>query len=92
MCQFLGEGTNLTREQNKLAGQSPARESNIRSNKTPTKALIPPETPTRLKASAILEAYTPILVSPTKDLFIKYMKVFMKLMQTQTEAVTKPQK
>ena len=49
-------------ELDELAGQGPARGSNVRSDEAPT----PPE------------ASTPLLVAPTsKDLFTKFMKVFM---------------
>ena len=85
--QTFGRGANSTREQNKYAGQSRARKSNIRSNKTPTKALISPEAPTLPKAPVFLEVHTPLLVSSIKDLFIKLMKVFMELTQIQTKAL-----
>ena len=57
---------NLIGEQNELASpQGPARRSAAGSNK----AFTPPEAP------------TPPLVSPTKDFFTKFMKIFVKLTQ-----------
>ena len=56
----------LTEEQNKLAGQGLIREFNAKSNEAPTKAPIPPKAPT-----------LPLVPLSTKDLFIKFMKVFM---------------
>ena len=53
-----------------LAGQGPAKESNAESNEAPTEALTP------------LEASIPPLIPLiSKDLFTKFMKVFMKTMQ-----------
>ena len=60
---------NLTGEQDELVGQSPVRRFNIGSNKA------------RTKAPTLLEGLIPSLVSPsTKDLFTKFMKVFMETM------------
>ena len=67
-----------TGELNKLAGaQAPARRSNAGSNKASTKAPIPPKAPT-----------SPLVPSPTENLFIRFMKVFMETFQAQ--ALTKP--
>ena len=65
---------NPARELDELAGaQGPARGSNAGSNEAFPKAPTP------------LEAFTPPFVPPTsKDLFTKFMKVFMKTMQAQT--------
>ena len=63
-----------TGEQDELAGQGPVRGFNAGSDEAPTKALTPPE------------ALTPPLVLPfTKDLFTKFMKIFMKTMQAQAQ-------
>ena len=59
---------NITREQDELASpQELAERLDAGSNKTPT----PSETPTLL------------LVLPTEDLFLKFMKAFVELTQTQ---------
>ena len=62
---------NLAGELDELTGaQGPVRRSNAGSNKAPTEASIPPE------------ASTPPLVPPTsKDLFTKFMKVFIETTQ-----------
>ena len=63
---------NLT-EQDKFAdGQGLAKRSYTGSNKTPTlsKVLIPPKAP-----------ILPLIIFPIKDLFMKFMKAFMELMQ-----------
>ena len=63
-------------ELDELAGQGPARRSNVGSNEAPT----PPE------------ASIPPLVPPTsKDLFTKFMKVFMETTQAQAQALVEPQ-
>ena len=68
-----------TGEQDELAGQGPVRRFNAGSNEAPTKAPTPPE------------ALTPLLVPPsTKDLFTKFMKVFMET--TQAQALAEPWK
>ena len=67
-------------EQDELAGtQAPAKRFNASNNKafTPPETLIPFETPT-----------LPLVPSPAKDLFTKFIKVFMEM--TQTQALTKP--
>ena len=70
-----------TGEQDELAGQGPVRRFNAGSNEAPTKAPTPPEAP------------IPPLVPPsTKDLFIKFMKVFMKTTQAQAQTLTELQK
>ena len=68
----------LARELDELAGaQGPARGSNVGSNEAST----PPK------------ASTPPLVAPTsKDLFTKFMKVFMEITQAQAQALVEPQK
>ena len=61
---------NSARDLDQLAGQGSAKRSNAGSYQAPTEA------PTPLKAS------TPPFVPPTsKDLFTKFMKVFMKTTQ-----------
>ena len=63
------------RELDELAGaQGLGKGSNAGSNE----ALTPPE------------AITPPLVLPTKDLFTKFMKVFMKMTQAQAQAIAEP--
>ena len=63
------------RELDELAGQDPARRSNVGNNE----ALILPEDS------------TPSLVPPTsKDLFTKFMKVFIETTQTQAQALVEP--
>ena len=64
-------------EQDKLAGQGPVRGFNTRSNEAPTKAPTSPEAST-----------PPLVLSSTKDLFTKFMKVFMKT--TQAQALAEP--
>ena len=66
---------NPTREQDELAGQGPVRGFNAGSDEAPTEAPTPPEAPT-----------LPLVPSSTKDLFTKFMKVFMKTMQAQAQA------
>ena len=68
-------------ELDELAGaQDPARRSNAGSDEAPTKAPIPPE------------ASTSPLVPPTsKNLFIKFMKVFIKTIQALAQALAEPQ-
>ena len=66
-------------ELDELAGaQSPVKRSNTGSNEAPTKALTLPE------------ASTLPLVPLIKDLFTKYMKVFMETMQAQAQALAEP--
>ena len=65
--------TNPTGEQDELAGQSPVRRFNAGSDEAPIKAPTPPEAPT-----------PPLVPSSTKNLFIKFMKVFMEMTQAQT--------
>ena len=64
-----------TGEQDELAGQGPVRGFNAGSNEAPTEAPTPPEALT-----------PPLVLSSTKDLFTKFMKVFMKTTQAQTQA------
>ena len=65
---------NPTRELDKLASaQGPVRRSNVESNE----ALIPLETST-----------SPLVFLPVKDLFIKFIKVFMET--TQAQALIEP--
>ena len=67
---------NPIREQDELAGQSPVQKFNAGSNEAPVKAPIP------------LKTLTPTLVPfSTKDLFIKFMKVFMEMTQAQAQAL-----
>ena len=68
------------RELDELAGaQGPIRRYNAESDEAPTKAPTPPE------------ASTPSLVPPTfKDLFTKFMKMFMETTQAQAQALTEP--
>ena len=64
-------------ELDELAGtQGPAKGSNAGSNE----ALIPSKAPT-----------LPLILLNSKDLFTKFMKVFMETTQTQTQALTEPQ-
>ena len=66
-------------ELDELVGQGPAKRSNAGSNESPTEALTP------------LEASTLPLVPPTsKDLFTKFMKVFMETTQAQAQALAEP--
>ena len=45
------------------------------------------------KAPTLSEApSSPLVLSPTKNLFIKFMKVFIEMMQTQTQVRAEPQK
>ena len=60
---------NPTREQNKFVGQSSVQKSNVRNNKAPIKAFTP------LKALTL-----PFVPSSTKDLFTKFIKIFIKMM------------
>ena len=71
---------NPARELDELDGaQGPARRSNAGSNEAPTKAPTPPK------------ASTPPLVPPTSgDLFTKFMKVFIEIMQAQAQALAEP--
>ena len=63
-------------ELDELAGaQGPTRRSNPGSNEAPTP----------------LEAITPPLVSPIKDLFTKFMKVFMEMSQAPAQVLTETQ-
>ena len=66
-------------EQDELAGaQGPVRRSNVESNEAPTKAPIPPKAPT-----------PPLVPLSAKDLFTKFIKVFIKT--TQAQALAEPQ-
>ena len=72
---YVNSPANPTREQDELANQSPVWRFNAKSNEAPTKALTP------------LEALISPLVPPsTKDLFTKFMKVFMEMTQVQVLA------
>ena len=63
-----------------LAGaQNSARRSNVRSDEAPTKAFTSLGAPTW--------SFVP---SFTKDLFIRFMKVFMETTQAQAQALAKP--
>ena len=45
------------------------------------------------KAFTLLEAPTsPLILSPVKDLFTKFMKVFMEMAQAQAQTLAEPQK
>ena len=70
----------LVEELDELAGaQGPAKRSNTGSDKA------------FIEASTPLEAFTPPLVSTTsKDLFTKFIKVFMKTTQAQVQALAEP--
>ena len=57
-------------EQNELAGQNLARRSNVGSNKAPTKAHTPSEAP-----------ILPLVPPPTENLFTKFIKVFIEIIQ-----------
>ena len=78
-CVYLSPCINTpadpTEELNELTSQSLARRSNVGSDEAPTKALTLPETPT-----------LPLVPPLAKDLFTKFMKVFMKTTQAQTLA------
>ena len=70
----INTSVDLTGELNELVGvQGPAKSSNVSSDEAPTL----PETPT-----------PPLVLLLTKDLFTKFMKVFMET--TQTQALAKP--
>ena len=69
-----------TEEQNKLAGQSPIRRFNVGSNEAPTKASI-----------SLKVLTSPLILFFTKDLFTKFMKMFIKIIQAQTQALVEPQ-
>ena len=76
----VNPSANLTRKQDEFACQSPVQGFNAGSDKAPTKAPIP------------LKAPTPPLVSFfIKDLFIKFMKVFLETTQAQTQILAQPQ-
>ena len=70
-----------TGEQDELAGQSLIRGFNAGSDEAPTKTLTPPEAPT-----------PPLVLPSTKDLFTKFMKVFMETMQAQAQVLAEPRK
>ena len=76
---YVNAPTNLAKEQDELTVvQGLVRWSNAESNKALTKAFTPPE------------ALIPPLIRPsTKDLFIRFIKVFMET--TQAEALAEPQ-
>ena len=61
-------------ELDELAGQGPARGSNVGSDEAPT----PPE------------ASTPPPAPTSEDLFTKFMKVFMETTQAQAQALAEP--
>ena len=68
-------------EQDKLAGaQVLVRKFKARSNTAPTTVLTPPESPT-----------PPLIFLPTKDLFTKFMKILIKKMQAQVQALAEIQ-
>ena len=68
-------------EQDELTSQGPVREFNAGSDEAPTKAPTPPE------------ASTPPLVPLfTKDLFTKFIKVFIETTQAQAQTLAEPQK
>ena len=67
----------FAREVDELAGQGPARGSNVGTDEAPTP----------------LEASTPPLVPPTSEnFFTKFMKVFMKMTEAQAQALAEPRK
>ena len=68
-------------EQYELAGQSLVQRLNAKSNEASTKAPIPP------KAST-----PPLVPLSIKNLFTKFMKVFMETTQAQAQVLAKPQK
>ena len=68
-----------TEEQDELAGQGPIRGFNAGSNEALTKA------PTPSEAHILL-----LVPSSTKDLFTKFMKMFMETTQAQVQALAKP--
>ena len=65
----------LTREQDELAGQGPVRGFNAGSDEASIEAPTPLEAPT-----------PPLVPSSTKDLFTKFIKVFMETVQAQAQA------
>ena len=68
----VNPSTNLAQEQDMLASaQGPAKRSNVRSNEAPT----PPKAPTSY-----------LVLLSAKDLFTKFMKIFMETTQAQTLA------
>ena len=66
---------NLTGEQDELAGQGPVWGFNAESDEASTEAPTPPEAPT-----------LPLVPSSTKDLFTKFMKLFIEMTQVQVLA------
>ena len=68
-------------EQNEFAGQDLVQRFNAGSNEASTKAPIPPEALT-----------PPLVLLSTKDLFTKFIKVFMETTQAQAQALAKLQK
>ena len=71
---------NFARKQNELAdAQGPAKKSNIRRNKAFTKAFPSLETP-----------IPPLVLSPTENLFTRFIKVFIKMTLAQDQALAKP--
>ena len=70
---------NPIKKQDELAGQGPIKRFNVGSDETLTKASTPPETLT-----------PPLVFLFTKDLFIKFIKIFMKMIQAQAQALAKP--
>ena len=83
ICQspHVNTPANPAGELDELTGQGPVRRSNVKSNEAPTKAPTPPETIT-----------LPLVLYPPKDLFTKFMKVFIEMTQAQVQALAKPQK
>ena len=70
---------NSAGELDELAGQGPAKRSNVKSNEAPTKAPTPPEATT-----------PPCVPHLSKDFFTKFMKVFMETTQVQAQALAEP--
>ena len=68
-------------ELDELAGaQGPTRRSNAGSNEAPTEAFTPPEAST-----------PPFIPLISKDLFTKFMKMFIEITHAQAQALTEPQ-
>ena len=79
---YINIPANPAEKQDELAGaQSPARWSNVGSDKAPTKAHIPLEAPT-----------PPFVPLSAKDLFTKFMKVFIETTQARDQELLDPQK
>ena len=69
-----------TREEDELAGQGPVPKFNAGSDEALIKAPTPPKAP-----------ITPLVLPSTKNLFTKFIKVFMETTQTQAQALAEPQ-